>query len=227
MERMGRDGPSRGGPAKAEPADRPEPVRRPPHLLFEQRLWAAEHGWIAGSDEVGRGPLAGPVVAAAVVFPRGLCPDTLRGVDDSKRLSSPMRKRLAAVVRQASVAWSIASVDAGEVDRLNILVASQEAMRRAIDALPLPITHALVDGLRNPRLRTPHTAVVGGDGVCLSIAAASVLAKVYRDALMVALDLVHPGYGFAEHKGYPTVAHRAALLRLGPCPVHRRSFRLV
>ncbi len=196
-----------------------------PHLLFERRLWGRGVGWVAGADEAGRGPLAGPVVAAAVVFPPDIPVETLRGVDDSKRLRAPERQRLAVAVRRAAVAWCVAEVDAADIDRVNILVASQEAMRRALAGLPLPVDHALVDGLANPRLHLPQTALVGGDGVCLSIAAASVLAKVHRDALMVAFDRQYPGYDFARHKGYPTAAHHAALQRLGPSPLHRRSFR--
>jgi ribonuclease HII len=206
------------------PAAGDEPVAAP-HLLFEERLWRRGLRWVAGADEVGRGPLAGPVVAAAVVLPRGVEASVLSGVDDSKRLRPDARERLALTIRRVAVAWSVAEVEAAEIDRLNILVASHEAIRRAVEGLPLPVEHALIDGLPNPCLRRPHTALVGGDALCLSVAAASILAKVHRDGVMAALDGRYPGYGFARHKGYPTPEHRAALQLLGPCPLHRRSFR--
>jgi len=189
-------------------------------------LWLQGFHLVAGVDEVGRGPLAGPVVAAAVIFPTGVAQDLLPPVDDSKRLSPRVRRDLAPLVHRAALTYAVALVEPAEIDRLNIAQASFEAMRRAVQQLsPAPL-HALVDGLRNPRLPLPQTPLVGGDGLSASIAAASVLAKVYRDALMVEYDAVYPGYGFAEHKGYPTPQHRAALRDLGPCPLHRRSFRL-
>lgn len=202
-------------------------VRRGPTLLFEHRLWLSGCRNVAGADEVGRGPLAGPVVAAAVIFTPTVDVARLAGLDDSKRLSPKARETLVPRIRELAVAWAIASVDVDEIDRLNIAQASFEAMRRAVVALQPPAEHVLVDGLRNPRLReVAHTPLVGGDGLSVSIAAASVLAKVHRDRLMTDWDLVHPEYGFADHKGYPTAEHRAALRRLGPCPLHRRSFRL-
>lgn len=197
-----------------------------PTLLFEQRLWAQGVGLVAGVDEVGRGPLAGPVVAAAVVFPLGTRAADLPPVDDSKRLSPQAREELAPLVRGAAAGFALAVVEVEEIDRLNIAQASFEVMRRALAALEPQPGHALVDGLRNPRLGLPQTPIVGGDGLSASIAAASILAKVHRDALMCAYDRVYPGYGFAEHKGYGTAAHRAALQTLGPCPLHRRGFRL-
>ena len=211
---------------KAGPAGRVAD-RHGPTLLFEQRLWLSGCRNVAGADEVGRGPLAGPVVAAAVVFGPDLAPGRLAGLDDSKRLSPKVRDALVPYIRDLARAWAIAVVDVEEIDRLNIAQASFEAMRRAVLALRPTPEHVLIDGLRNPRLReVAHTPLVGGDGLSVSIAAASVLAKVHRDRLMTEWDALHPGYGFADHKGYPTPEHRAALRLLGPCPLHRRSFRL-
>jgi ribonuclease HII len=208
----------------------PGPIggRRPgPSLWFERRLWLGGRCLVAGADEVGRGPLAGPVVAAAVIFPPEVREADLAGLDDSKRLSPEAREALVPRIRALALAWAVAEVDVEEIDRLNIAQASFEAVRRAVAALRPAPEHVLVDGLPNPRLvPLPQTALVGGDGLSLSVAAASVLAKVHRDRCMVAWDAVYPGYGFAEHKGYPTPEHRRALGRLGPCPLHRRSFRL-
>ncbi len=181
---------------------------------------------MVGLDEVGRGPLAGPVVAAAVVLPVGLGVEALPGLDDSKRLGAQVREALVPRIQAVAVGVAVAEVDEGEIDRLGIAQASFEAMRQALALLGVRAEHALVDGLRNPRLPCPQTPLIGGDGLSCSIAAASVVAKVHRDALMTRWDAAYPGYGFAAHKGYPTAGHRAALRRLGPCPLHRRSFRL-
>jgi ribonuclease HII len=182
----------------------------------------ATTGRVAGVDEVGRGPLAGPVVAAAVIL------DPARPVDglaDSKALSPARRETLAAAIRERALAWALARAEVEEVDRLNVLQASLLAMRRAVIALTPAPGHVFVDGNAvPPGLGVPATAVVGGDARVAEIAAASILAKVARDAEMVALDAEHPGYGFASHKGYPVREHLAALGRLGPSPVHRRSF---
>ena len=182
---------------------------------------------MAGVDEAGRGPLAGPVVAAAVLLRADTAEWELAGCDDSKRLAPSVRRALVARIQAVAGAWAVAEVDVPEIDRLNIAVASFEAMRRAVATLVPAPEHVLVDGLPNPRLPMAQTAVVGGDGLCLSVAAASILAKVHRDELMLDLDRRYPGYGFAEHKGYPTPQHRQALEALGPCPAHRRSFRLL
>ncbi len=200
--------------------------RSGPSWLFERRLWASGLACVAGVDEVGRGPLAGPVVAAAAAFHPGELAAALAGLNDSKRLSAAARARLAPGIRQAAAGWAVACVDAAEIDAMGIGQASLEAMRRAVGLLRPSPQHLLVDGPYLPRLPLAQTAVVGGDGLCCSVAAASVLAKVARDALMDGWDRVYPGYGFVEHRGYPTAAHRAALRRLGPCPLHRRSFRL-
>lgn len=202
-------------------------ARGGPTLLFEQRLWARGCRVVAGADEVGRGPLAGPVVAAAVIFDPGLDAAALPGLRDSKQLSPRAREGLVRPITALARHHALAVVEVADIDRWNIAQASFEAMRRAVHALRPAPEHVLLDGLHNPRLASPpQTALVGGDGLSVSIAAASVLAKVYRDGLMRELDAEYPGYGFAEHKGYPTPEHRAALRRLGPCPLHRRSFRL-
>jgi ribonuclease HII len=173
-------------------------------------------------DEAGRGPLAGPVVAAAVVLPATGVPE---GIDDSKRLAANTRARLAAQIRSAvGVQVGIGVVEPDDIDRLDILRATHVAMRLALLALdPLPDL-ALVDGLPVPGLPVRSMAIVRGDARSVSVAAASIVAKVYRDDVVATLDRLYPGYGFSRHKGYGTAQHLAALRRLGPCPAHRRSF---
>lgn len=178
---------------------------------------------VAGVDEVGRGPWAGPVVAGAVILEPASVP---RGIDDSKKLSRGRREKLAAALRRvAHVGIGLAS--AGEIDELNILQAALLAMRRAITNLPVVPAHVLVDGRQVPRLEMPCTAVVGGDRRSLSIAAGSIVAKVYRDRLMARLADDHPGFGWEHNAGYGTREHREALSRFGVTPQHRRSFRPV
>lgn len=177
--------------------------------------------WIAGVDEAGRGPLAGPVVVAAVVLHQERA---VAGLADSKKLSASRREILAARIREDAAAVAVVSLDATEIDELNILRASLEGMRRAVAGLSPPPVRVLVDGNRKPELDCPCEAVVGGDATVPAISAASILAKVARDEYMIALDARYPGYGFARHKGYPTREHLEALYRLGPCPEHRRSF---
>jgi ribonuclease HII len=179
---------------------------------------------IAGLDEVGRGPLFGPVVAAAVVLPRGF---SLPGLTDSKKLSEKKRNDFAQEIRSNAVAWAIAAVDAETIDRINIRQASLLAMRRAVQQLPLGPDFLLIDGRDTIDWDCPQQAVIRGDGASFSIAAASVLAKVHRDRLLVEFDREFPGYGLAQHKGYPCPAHLAALARLGPTPLHRKSYRPV
>ena len=201
---------------------------------LEEQAYSRGHVRIAGLDEVGRGPLAGPVVAAAVVFPRGFShPDII----DSKLLSATQRERLASVIERSAIGSGIGIIDVEEIDRVNILNASFQAMAQALTSLrPVPDC-LLVDGdqiipgeLLDKSLFEvcPHQkAIIKGDQLCFSIAAASILAKVTRDALMVELDKKYPEYGFAEHKGYSSVAHLEALRRYGASPIHRRSFKPV
>ncbi len=176
---------------------------------------------IAGVDEVGRGPLAGDVVAAAVILDPARPIDGLR---DSKKLSGARREQLAELIRNRAIAWAVARASVAEIDRINILQAAMLAMHRAVAALDPQPEYVLVDGNRLPRWDYPSEPVVKGDDRVPAIAAASILAKVQRDRELVELDRQYPGYGFASHKGYPTAAHLAALRELGVTPVHRRSF---
>jgi ribonuclease HII len=185
-------------------------------LRRERELWGAEHLRVAGVDEAGVGPLAGPVVAAAVVFRPG---QGVEGVDDSKRLTAARREDLAEQIRNQAQCFCVAHVEPAEIDQINIYQAGLLAMRRAIDGLALRPDYLLVDGRSIPDLDLPQERVVGGDAKCHAI-----LAKTERDALMVDYDSEFPGYGFSSHKGYPTVAHRDAIRRLGLTPIHRRSF---
>ena len=179
------------------------------------------HKLTAGVDEAGRGPLAGPVVAAAVI----LDPDRpISGLADSKQLSAKQRESLAAQIRVRSLAWAVARVDNYEIDRVNILQASLLAMEMAVAGLAVRPQRVLVDGNRCPSLPFPVEAVIKGDQTVAAISAASILAKVARDEEMVALDRKYPGYGFARHKGYPTREHIHALEKLGICDIHRRSY---
>jgi ribonuclease HII len=175
----------------------------------------------AGVDEAGRGPLAGPVCAAAVILDPAR---PIAGLDDSKRLTARRREALESEIQERALAWAVAWASAAEIDSLNILKASLLAMSRAVAALTPEPARVLVDGNRLPELACPAQAIVGGDGLVAAIGAASILAKVARDRHLCELDARYPGYGFAVHKGYPTRAHREALVRLGPCPEHRRSF---
>jgi ribonuclease HII len=176
---------------------------------------------VAGVDEVGRGPLAGPVVAAAVIL------DPARfivGLADSKKLSEARREALAPIIREQALAWALGRAEVEEIDAINILQASLLAMRRAVLALSVAPEFALIDGNRCPELPCPSEAVVKGDSRVAAISAASIIAKVARDHEMVALDAMYPGYGLSGHKGYPSPAHLAALGKLGITPIHRRSF---
>ncbi len=201
-------------------------ARHRPHFEHENALRAAGQAFIiAGIDEAGRGPLAGPVVAAAVILPEDF---THRHLHDSKKLSPTRRESIYRdLTGNEAVVWACATVESGEIDRLNILRATHEAMRRAVLALSRRPDHALIDGLPVRSFPLPHTAIVEGDGQSLSIAAASVIAKVTRDRIMEEMDRRYPDYGFARHKGYATSAHLATLARHGPCPIHRYTFRPV
>jgi ribonuclease HII len=203
--------------------ERSERLRLDGMLNFERVLWRQGIERIAGLDEAGTGPLAGPVVAAAVVFPPRV---EIPGVDDSKRLDPPTRERLAESIRKvAAVGVGVAEVE--EIDELNVYQAALEAMRRALRALPEEPQHLLVDARTVPGIDLPQNPFDKGDGINYSIAAASIIAKTHRDALMDALDREHPGYGLARHKGYATPEHQRAIRRLGPSPIHRRSFSFI
>ena len=176
---------------------------------------------LCGIDEAGRGPLAGPVCAAACVLPEGL---VIEGLNDSKKLSEKRREALYEQITTQAVAWAVCLVDEAVIDEINILQATFRAMRGAVAKLGLQPDLCLVDGNRDPGLGLPTRTVVKGDASCASVAAASILAKLTRDRLMYAYDAQYPGYGFAVHKGYGTKAHYAAIQQLGLCPIHRRSF---
>lgn len=198
-------------------------------LRHEQAAWAAGIRRVAGVDEAGRGPLAGPVVAAAVIFDKSFLVSeanhALHGLDDSKKLPATRREFFYTLLSNCSAAQiGIASASVEEIDTLNILRATHLAMARALEKLAPPPELALVDGRPVNGLPVPHCAIVGGDAASLSIAAASVMAKVTRDRLMTELAGQYPQYGFERHKGYGTKQHLAALRRHGPCPLHRRSF---
>jgi ribonuclease HII len=193
-------------------------------LTRERELWAEGIERIAGVDEAGVGPLAGPVVAAAVIFPPGC---GLPGVDDSKKLTPERRVALAGAIRESALVFSVALVEPEEIDRINVYQATLVAMALALDGLAVAPQHVLVDARRIPGCDLPQEAIIKGDAHCHAIAAASILAKTARDDLMRSYDRVFPGYGFADHKGYPTEAHRDAIRRLGPCAIHRLSFTLL
>ena len=176
---------------------------------------------IAGVDEAGRGPLAGPVIAAAVILDDN---NRIEGLGDSKTLSEITRLRLAEQIRQKSVAWAIGQVEHEQIDELNILNASMLAMQKAVQTLGVVPHHVQVDGNRCPELNCSVEAIVKGDALIRAIGAASILAKVTRDTIMIEMDEHYPGYGFAKHKGYPTRQHNDALARLGVCEIHRRSY---
>lgn len=197
-----------------------------PTLTCETRLWAAGYRRVAGLDEVGRGAWAGPVVAAAVILP----PDEpeldrcLAGVRDSKTLTAARREALLEIVQEHALAWRVGAVPPDEIDELGIVPATRKAMSVALQALSPPADYLLLDHITLPDVPLPQHSLPKGDVHVLSIAAASIVAKVSRDRMMVELEVRFPGYGFAQHKGYGTAAHRAALLELGPSAIHRHSF---
>lgn len=195
------------------------------HLLkFEFELWEQGFELIAGVDEAGVGPLAGPVVAGTAILPKNY---KLRELNDSKKLDEATRDQLAERIKMDAIAWAVGVAEVEEIDQLNIYRASLLAMRRAVEALGVTPSFVLVDARRIPELAVPQRGIVRGDSLSASIAAASILAKTARDAMMCALDQQFPGYGLAGHKGYSTPEHFAALKRLGASPIHRRSFRPV
>ena len=192
-------------------------------LRYERGFWDRGLRVIAGVDEAGRGPLAGPVVAAAVVFPPGTW---IEGIDDSKKLSRTRREALAELIRREALCVGVAVVSERVIDEVNIFQATMRAMNEAVSKLRPPPDHVLVDGPHFRGCPIPSTPVVGGDRMCFSIASASIVAKVTRDALMVEFDRRYPVYGFARHMGYATREHIEAIRRHGPCEIHRRSFHV-
>jgi len=192
-------------------------------LILEQSLWDRGLSHVAGVDEAGRGALAGPVVAAAVILPHALL---IRGLNDSKQLTPSERERLYAVISCAALGIGVGVVDPDIIDRENIRRANALAMRQAVDALPIHPDHLLIDGMDTIDGPWPQTPVIDGDAKSLSVAAASVIAKVTRDRMMVEWDRHYPVYGFARHKGYGTAEHIEAINRCGQCSIHRRSFKI-
>ena len=192
-----------------------------PDFEYENKRYAEGFVSVCGCDEAGRGPLCGPVVAAAVILPRDAVID---GLNDSKKLSEKKRDALFDVIKEKAAAYAIAEASPEEIDEINILNASMLAMRRAVEALPIPADFALIDGNCSRGFAIPTETVVKGDAKSMSIAAASILAKVTRDRQCEELDRQYPEYGIAKHKGYPTKDHMDAVKRFGPSPIHRKTF---
>ena len=188
---------------------------------YENALRAAGCNYIAGVDEVGRGPLAGPVVTAAVILPADF---SLLGVDDSKKLSEKKREYLFDQIKEAAVCWNIGRREHDRIDEINILEATKEAMLDAVLGLEIQPDHVLIDAVQLKKLLIPQTSIIKGDANSVSIAAASIIAKVTRDLEMIEMDKLYPGYNFAGNKGYGTKAHYEGLAKLGPCKIHRRTF---
>ncbi|MGA2286070.1 MAG: ribonuclease HII [Dehalococcoidia bacterium] len=195
-----------------------------PTFDYERPLWKQGLRLVAGVDEVGRGPLAGPVVAAAVILPPGARFPWLADVRDSKLLSAARREELAEKIRAGALAVGIGAVVPERIDALGIAPASRLAMAEALSGLTPPAEYALIDAFMLPEVRVPQSAIIDGDALSFSIAAASIVAKVHRDRIMLLYDALYPEYGFCHHKGYSTAEHLEALVRHGPCPIHRRSF---
>jgi len=205
----------------------PSLLPQEPDLSFEQILWQAGEPSVAGIDEAGRGALAGPVAAGAVILPPvERMVELLKGVRDSKQMTPRARLISREKILQYATSWGVGFASSEEIDQMGILPATRLAACRALECLAKPPVHLLLDYLFLPEVALPQTALIKGDCRSLSIAAASILAKTARDALLCEFDLTYPGYGFTAHKGYGTYAHRDALQRLGPCPVHRLSFAL-
>ena len=190
---------------------------------YENQLREKGYRYIAGLDEAGRGPLAGPVVAGAVILP----PDTelvIPGVDDSKKLSSLRRGKILEEIKEKAIAWAVGIVDVETIDQINILQATKKAMKQAVEGLQTSPEILLIDAVELAQVSLPQQPLIHGDALSVSIAAASIVAKETRDALMIALDSLYPEYGFASNKGYGSAQHIAALRKYGPCPIHRRTF---
>jgi ribonuclease HII len=199
-----------------------------PNFSFESDLWRKGVRFIAGIDEAGRGSLAGPVAAAALILPADeKLEQQLEGVRDSKEMTPEAREYWAVEIKKIALAWGVGFASHTEIDEIGIVPATYLAVNRAMEKLQVAPEHLLLDFINLPDCQLPQTSLVKGDARCLSIAAASVLAKTTRDELLCRLDAQYPGYGFASHKGYTTRAHREALLQLGPSPIHRLSFRLL
>lgn len=190
-------------------------------LKYENEALSKGYNNICGVDEAGRGPLAGPVCAAAVILPKG---EIIEGVNDSKKLTEKKREALYDVIKEKAVAYSIAFALVEEIEEMNILNATMLAMKRAVDGLDIPADYAMIDGNKIPNLNIPSEYVIKGDANSMSIAAASILAKVTRDRLCADYEKEYPQYGFAKHKGYGTKLHREMILKYGPCKIHRMSF---
>lgn len=199
-------------------------LRRPPSFAEEARLHSEGYGLVAGLDEAGRGPLAGPVVAGVAVLPRQPEGPWVGAVRDSKQMTPAQRERLLPQLRESSLGLEVGIASAAEIDELGIVGATRLAMRRALRRLALEPDYLLLDAFPLPGVYTPQKAIIHGDSLCLSIAAASIVAKVTRDDIMRDFDSSYHGYGFARHKGYGTREHLKQLARLGPCPIHRYSF---
>ncbi|MBI4287167.1 MAG: ribonuclease HII [Chloroflexi bacterium] len=199
-------------------------MQPPPTLAEERDLWRQGYRFIAGIDEVGRGALAGPVAAGAVILPLDLDVSLLDGVRDSKELTPAQRESLAPRIQECALAFGVGMMSSELVDELGIVEATRRAMAQAIERLYVSPYFLLIDALKLPSIRLPQKAIIDGDKLSLSIACASIVAKVTRDRLMVEMDREYPGYGFAHHKGYGTPEHLECLDRLGPCPIHRRTF---
>jgi ribonuclease HII len=191
-------------------------------LAFEKQARSNGYKMVAGVDEAGRGPLAGPVVSAAVVLPESF---DVPGINDSKKLSEKKREALFPVIQTQAIAFGIGLSDHEEIDRINILQASLLSMKRAVEDLQMTPDYLLIDGKFTIDSTIDQRSVIKGDALSLSIAAASILAKVTRDRIMADLDVKYPQYGLKRHKGYPTKAHKEAILAHGPCPIHRKSFK--
>ena len=190
-------------------------------LFYERELKNSGYNLICGADEVGRGPLAGPVVCAAVIMPEG---DIIEGVDDSKKLTARKREKLDVLIRERAVAYAVCRVEPQVIDEINILEATKLCMKNAVESLEISPDFVLTDGNMKLDITIPQRHVIGGDVASYSIGAASIIAKVYRDKLMDEYAALYPGYGFESNKGYGTAAHIAAIMANGLCPIHRRSF---
>jgi ribonuclease HII len=199
-----------------------EPEANDDLLYFEKRLFLQGYLNVAGIDEAGRGALAGPVVAAAVVFPEGI---EIAGIDDSKKLTPSKRESLFSLIMEKSLAVNVGIGEYDLIDEVNILQATLLSMKKAVLGLPTCPDYLLVDGNCSIPVNIPQKAIIKGDSISFSIAAASIIAKVTRDRLMVEFDEIYPGYGFADHKGYGCASHLAAIAELGPCEIHRKTFR--